>query len=38
VKRIPTTWAALAKQAEDLGRKHKIAGYVGQLARYEGWR
>jgi len=36
VKRIPSTWAALAEQARTLGRKHEIAGYVGQLARYEG--
>jgi multiple sugar transport system substrate-binding protein len=36
VKRVPETWAELAEQARELGRLHKIAGYVGQLARYEG--
>jgi multiple sugar transport system substrate-binding protein len=36
VERVPTTWDELAEQAKDLGRRHKLAGYVGQLARYEG--
>lgn len=36
VKRVPATWAQLADQAEKLGGDHGIAGYVGQLARYEG--
>jgi multiple sugar transport system substrate-binding protein len=36
VERVPSTWAELAHQAGDLGSGHGIAGYVGQLARYEG--
>jgi multiple sugar transport system substrate-binding protein len=36
VKRVPRTWDELAGQAKQLGADHQIAGYVGQLARYEG--
>jgi multiple sugar transport system substrate-binding protein len=36
VERVPSTWDELAEQARDLGRQHEIAGYVSQLARYEG--
>jgi multiple sugar transport system substrate-binding protein len=36
VKRVHKTWDELAEQARELGRRHKLAGYVGQLARYEG--
>jgi multiple sugar transport system substrate-binding protein len=36
VEQVPSSWAELAEQAEELGAKHGIAGYVGQLARYEG--
>ena len=36
VRRVPETWDELAEQARALGREHEIAGFVGQLARYEG--
>ncbi|MEU4802566.1 ABC transporter substrate-binding protein [Actinosynnema sp. NPDC023587] len=32
----PATWSELERTAEVLGPKHRIAGYVGQLDRYEG--
>jgi multiple sugar transport system substrate-binding protein len=34
VKRVPDTWAELAEQAKGAG--NGVAGYVGQLGRYEG--
>jgi multiple sugar transport system substrate-binding protein len=36
VQQVPSTWSELADQAKELGGQHEIAGYVGQLARYEG--
>jgi multiple sugar transport system substrate-binding protein len=36
VEQVPSSWAELAEQAEELSAEHRIAGYVGQLARYEG--
>ncbi|MEU6153903.1 ABC transporter substrate-binding protein [Actinosynnema sp. NPDC047251] len=32
----PTTWPELERMAERLGPEHGLAGYVGQLDRYEG--
>jgi multiple sugar transport system substrate-binding protein len=36
VQQVPSTWSELADQAKELGGQHEIAGFVGQLARYEG--
>jgi trehalose/maltose transport system substrate-binding protein len=36
VSGAPNTWAELAEQAKAASRQDDVAGYVGQLARYEG--
>jgi multiple sugar transport system substrate-binding protein len=36
VNGAPNSWPELAEQAKAIGEQEKVAGYVGQLARYEG--
>jgi trehalose/maltose transport system substrate-binding protein len=35
-QRPPRTWAQLTHLASDLGAKHRMGGYAGQFAAYEG--